>query len=394
MSAPTTYPMTVRDVLALWLRENRGLAITLLGVLVSSAAFLAALAAVIGRGQFSYMWVNIVCVAYTMTVLMLATLAVRAVGPRDILRAFLSGFFLTMALSYGLAKPLKMLLGNNNFTVAFAVPVLEELGKALAILLIVWSLHRRTARSVGLADLTVVGAAVGSGFFLHEDTLFPRSMTSHMGGSVGELFQHPWALLFPTHFEWFGMLTISHTGWGLMIGFGIGVFLLFPSKRVLGLVSVVACYACAVFGHGIWNMQGVPRGAVAFVGDAQAVLMLLMIIAAIVIDALRRRQRAPDLPRPEVRFYRHAWRLAESKWRLIERVAALTRYRREWNGAAYARARDAQVPDLGQDPGMISWFLLALGPVRVPTPQPQPHTPAVPLPFETPLATERENYEG
>lgn len=347
--------------LRLWVRANVGLAITLAGLIVSSLAFVAVVVVVIARGDFGHLWVNAVAVVYTLTWLFIATITVRTVGPRDLVRAFLAGFFFTMAFSYTLAMPFKRLFGNNDFTVAFVVPVLEEFGKVLAIVLILWSLHRRSGRSVGLSDMTLVGFAVGCGYFVHEDVLYPRSLTSFLDGSVGAAFGHPWGLLFPTHYNVFGQITVAHPGWGLMIGFGVGLAVMLRTQRVIGLAIAAVCFVTAVWSHGSWNARGLPSFIVDITHLLHPVLVVLMVIAAIIVDALRRRQRPPALPRPYPRFYLRARHLAENRWRLVERLVALTRYRREWNAAAYARARDARVPDLAEDPGMISWFLLGVG---------------------------------
>lgn len=356
-----TPEVTTWRVLRLWARANVGLALTIAGFLVSGVAFLAVVGMVTARGDFPHFWVNIVAVVYTSTWLVLVTIPVRAIGLRDLARAFLAGFFFTLAFSYSLAMPFKNLFGNNEFTVAIVVPLMEELGKLLAIGLILWSVHRRYARSVGLSDMTLVGFAVGCGFFVHEDILFPRSLTSHLDGSVGAAFLHPWGVLFPTHYAWSGLVTVAHPGWGLMIGFGVGLAVMLRARPWWGVGIVAACFATAVWSHGSWNASGLPLLLVNATHGVHAVLVLLMVIGAVLVDSLRRRRRPPELPRPHPRFYRRAWQLAENRWRLVERVVAMTRYRREWNAAAYARARDAKLPDLAEDPGLISWFLLGVG---------------------------------
>src|SRR5699024_2983179 len=97
------------SVIKYWFRNNRGLAITILGVFISTLAFLAALIGTLVRGHFGFMWVDLVAVAYTFSWLLLATLTTRSVGPLILLRSLFAGFFLTMAISYGLAKPIKIL---------------------------------------------------------------------------------------------------------------------------------------------------------------------------------------------------------------------------------------------------------------------------------------------
>lgn len=316
------------------------LALTIVGLLVSSLAFLTVVGVVIARGDFAHFWVNIVAVLYTSTWLALITIPVRAIGPRDLVRAFLAGFFFTMAFSYGLAMPVKQLFGNNEVTVAVVVPFLEELGKLLAILLILWSVHRRYARSVGLSDMTLVGFAVGCGFFVHEDILYPRSLTSHLDGSLGAAFLPPWGALFPTHFNWYGLVNVAHPGWGLMIGFGVGLAVMLRTRRWWGVALVAGAFMTAVWSHGSWNSTALPSVVVQVTHHSHALLVPLLVIAALVVDVFRRRQRPPELPRPHPRFFRRAWQLAENTWRAVERlVASGAGSRSAADGACAARQR-------------------------------------------------------
>lgn len=354
-----------------WLRVNLGTILSYLGIALSCVVLAIMIIRAISRGEGHYVWANSLPMLYVIGLLTLVTTTVRTVGWRLITRAFFMGVFAHMAVAYPLNRIMKIPFGENDFTAAVWVPLMEELTRLGLLVLVCWLLTRRTARRPGLADMMVLGAVMGLGFSLHEDMLYPRAMAIFPSGSPFEAFTQPWGWLYPTAAHVYGSLGLGHLSAGIGVGIAAGLFFTFSgTMRSLGLLLGAGLWAMEVAYHGIWNATGLPAALQNFVIATEPWVHLLLIIGAISFDLWRRTIRPPATARPARVLYGRAHHNAESPLRWVERMMSASRFRREYNAGAYARAFDPALPDLAGDRLLLHWYLTATRPTRQPSPPP------------------------
>lgn len=259
--------------------------------------FLVAFAGVVEDGWdqwFDVAWKHLWVVGW----LLLVTFRLRTTRALDVVSFFFIGFFPVVTVVVGVAEPIESLLGaSSNLQTAFVVPLVEEVVKALPLL--VWGLLT-TRRGVHptVTDLLLLGFAVGAGFAFHEDALWQRSTASG--------FEGPYGALFPTFFSG-GAFVIAHAGWSLLAGAGIGLFLV-HRRRPLAWILAAVPLGVAILDHMAVNWRGggwfgslLDR----FTGSGllAARLVLLSVVLAILHDVLVLRWTAnrdrlfPPLPR-------------------------------------------------------------------------------------------------
>ena len=176
--------------------------------------------------------------------LLVVTYRTRTIGVREVVRMWMVGFFTVVLFVFVFTEPVERLIGTGNLQTAFWVPIVEEAGKVLA--LVWWGLRqRRRGSHATMSDFVLLGFAVGAGFAFHEDALWERVAASGFGPGLARWF--PTFLTSP--------YVVTHSGWGLLIGFGVGVFLLHRT-RVWGLPIGAAFVALAVLDHSAINLRG------------------------------------------------------------------------------------------------------------------------------------------
>lgn len=228
---------------------------------------------------------------------LLATYRLRTVGFREVVRLWVTGFFPVALVTFALAEPVERLIGTGNFQTGLLVPVVEEVVKALPLLL--WTTLARPAQRHGtLSDFWLLGFALGAGFSFHEDALYGRLVASGFDdGLYGTLFP-----IFLTGSQF----VITHAGWTALAGLGVGVFSLYRT-RPWGMPVGLALLAVPIMDHAAVNWRGTGSELLrALVGDGRlgAVLLVVTAIGCVAHDAYTLRwadKRDRLFPSPRVR---------------------------------------------------------------------------------------------
>lgn len=362
-----------------WLRANLGPILSYLGLGISFVVLVIMYFRASSLNQAGYIRTNTLPLLYVIGWLTLVTTVVRSVGWRMITRAFFIGMFAHMALAYPLNRTMKIPFGENVWTIAMWVPLMEEITRFGLLALLGWLLNRAYTRRTGMADMVVLGASMGLGFGLHEDMLYPRAMASFYSQGLFQGFLEPWGLVFPTAANIGDLTGMAHLSGGIGIGVAVALLLAFRGpQRLFGLIAAIFLVGMEVFYHGIWNAPELPDGLRDFVISTEPWVHLLIIAGAIGFDLFRRTQRPPETVAPSFALYKIAHARAENPIRWAERMMAVSRFRREYNSACFARAHDDAVPDLRNDLRLRHWLAVATRLPRLTTPHgptPGQHTP-------------------
>src|SRR5690625_3693313 len=321
------------------------------------------------RGEAHFIRANTLPIMFVIGWITLATTVVRSVGWRLITRAFFIGMFAHMAMAYPMNRLMKIPFGENMWTIAMWVPLMEETTRFALLGLLGWLLNRAFTRRTGMADMVTLGASMGLGFSFHEDMLYPRAMAAFHEPGIFAGFFEPWGLIFPSAVNSSGPTGIGHLAGGIAIGAAVALIFAFRGpQRVFGLIGGILLVSMAVFYHGIWNAFELPDSIRGFFVSTEPWVHLLIIAGAIGVDLFRRTLRPPETVAPSLVLYKIAHRNAESPIRWAERMMAVSRFRREYNAGAYARAHDDAVPDLRTDLRLRHWLAVATRLPRVTTP--------------------------
>ncbi|MDN4479698.1 PrsW family glutamic-type intramembrane protease [Demequina muriae] len=340
-------------------------ALSVLGFVVALISFFTIVIPEWSQGAGGLVMANLVAHWYVLAWMLVATVVVRTVGIRQTVAMFFSGFFLATTVSWLFTRPLLNWFGENDMTVAVWVPLVEELAKAIPLVLFLWLYSRRSGQSHGVSELMMLGFAVGGGFAVYEDLLWNRTMAS-WDESVFGSFGEPWGAVFPTFFTGYGDLLIVHAGWTAIVGLGLALASIYRRRRILALCFAIAPLALVTLDHAALNMRGgfAPVvNALTLNNVLPLVVLVLGFPLAIVYDVLRRRHRPPALPVPGRALYRVGLRTGGDVWRVIINVLALGHYRRGWTAAAYDRASVLGRGD--DDARLAAWYRVVVPPARV-----------------------------
>lgn len=373
MTTETPPVPTMGGVLRTWVRSRPLELLPVVGLLIALITFAFVAGGAILSGAGDHLMKNVAANSYVLIWMLLATITVRTVGVRDTMAVFLSGFLLCTTIVYFAIRPLRNLIDNDFFSSTLLAPLVEETIKLLPLLLILWAYHRRWNRDHGLSDLVVLGFAVGSGMGMAEDILYKRN--------IGELFTGTWGWLFPTFYERSPVSTeifaiwapsmpqitlVAHAGWGLIIGFGLGLASIYRRRRVVALTLALGALALVIIDHAAYNFAAqqsswFPR--LLLDHNLLAFLIVLIVPLSITYDVLRRRHRPPQLPAPKLTLSWRAIQREGDRFAGVTSLLAFGHYRRGWNALAYARTVNEALPD-----GRDDIQLLAVLGVAFPTP--------------------------
>lgn len=343
-------------LLSTWVRRSPRDLVPIVGLLVSTAAFVIVSVQAIARGGGDELIVNAFAHLWTVAWLLVVTMAIRSVGIRETIVAFLSGFFLSTMIAFAVTRPLLQVVGENDATVAFVVPLVEESAKLVPLALVLWNYRLRRGQAPGVMDLAIVGFAAGAGMGMHEDVMYGRAVSSVDGG-FGGVFTGPLGALFPSFFDAGSFVLVAHAGWGMLLGLGVGFAVSLRRRQpVLGLIALVVAAVVAVVDHAAVNTRGSGSEVIsALTGNHQVAIALLVagLIGAGVLDVITRRRHAPDLPFPSLRVYPYLARRAAGPWLAALSLQAYGHYRRGWAASAYSRAAGSTDDD---DARLDAWL--------------------------------------
>lgn len=331
---------------------------------MSAISFLAVVIPVIMAGQGKPLATNMIAVWYVLGWMLLVTVSVRTIGVRQLVTMFFSGFFLSTMVSFMLTRPVLDQFGSNDFTSALWVASVEELAKALPLLLTLWAYTRRRGQAHGISDLVLMGAAIGAGMTVHEDLLYGRSLSR--GTSLFAPFEGAWGWLFPVVSTDWGPSMAWHVGWGAIIGLGLAFASVYRRHRVLSLCFALAPLCIAIIDHAAWNARGglaAPLTAVSLQHTLAVTVFVAALPLAFFYDVLRRRHLPPDLPPPGLKMHRSALSQPRDPWRALLNFFALGHYRRGWISSAYDRATPGGAGRASNDTHRLTaWFRVVFSP--------------------------------
>lgn len=340
------------------LRTHPLLALPIIGFIISVVSFFAVVIPAVVAGEGKAFATNMIAVWYVLGWMFLATLFVRTISGRQLVSMFFAGFFLSTVVSFILARPVLNRFGTNDTTMGLWVATVEELSKALPLLLTVWAYSRRHGQAHGISDLVLMGAAVGGGMTIHEDVLYGRTMSR--GDSLFAPFDGPWGWLFPVIGTDWGATIVWHVGWGAIIGCGVGIASVYRTNRLFALCVAVAPVCVAIIDHAAWNSRGslaAPLTALSVNHGLAFVIFLASIPLALIYDVVRQRHRPPHLPAPSVQMHRVALLLRGDPWRAALHYFALGHYRRGWISSAYDRATPHGLGSASHDTDrLLAWL--------------------------------------
>lgn len=213
--------------------------------------------------------------AITLAWLLLATIYVRTITPRQTVSFWLVGIFVAGPLADALGTVLNGYVAGNAFG-AVIVPPLEEGIKLLPVVIFA-VLMSRAGRGFGVADLFVLGAAVGAGFALYEDMLWGRAFVSGFEG---------WGVLFPTVLQ-DPVFAAGHLVWTAGAALGVGVLFLHRQKLwawIAGPVLIVV----PLVDHAVVNYRGEEYDTMrsALLGGRLTILLIVVtLVVAIMLES-------------------------------------------------------------------------------------------------------------
>lgn len=217
--------------------------ISLVSLAVSTALFAYALPQ-LADGDWTNLRTSALHHGWVLGLLLVVSYVARSRTLLNVLGAFLGGFFTAMWVSLTVGGATADWLGAYApVQLSVAIPVIEEIGKILPLLVVVLAWKGRADGSPGAVDLALLGVASGSGFAFHEDALWSRVSGSGLDTPIG------WVL--PTMHTEAGNV-VGHAGWTGLVGLAIGIWLVNRRRRWTAVVPVLAL-ALAIADHGTWN---------------------------------------------------------------------------------------------------------------------------------------------
>lgn len=340
------------------LRNHPLLLLPIAGFIVSVISFLTIVIPVIVAGQGKALTTNLIAVWYVLAWMLLITVSVRTIGVRQLVTMFFAGFFLSTMVSFLLARPVLDRFGSTDVTGALWVATLEELAKALPLMLTLWAYTRRRGQAHGISDLVLMGAAIGGGMTVHEDLLYGRSLSP--GSSLFAPFEGAWGVVFPVMVTGWGPTMAGHVGWGAIIGLGLALASVYRKHRALSLCFALVPLCIAIIDHAAWNAQGSLAAPLATLSLQHTLAVAVFVAAsplALIYDVLRRRHQPPELPPPGLKMHRTALSQDRDPWRVLLNFFALGHYRRGWISSAYDRATPGGAGRASNDNHRLTvWF--------------------------------------
>jgi RsiW-degrading membrane proteinase PrsW (M82 family) len=272
-------------------RVRVGILMSNIGLGISVLAALAALPRLTKTAGVGLLLIDLLAYLWTLALLTAAAGAVRTLGWRAYLGAFLLGFLGVTGLARFLGRPLILALGTSSvFAAAIWVPLTEELCKMLpVILLLVLALRRRQMRP-SLLDLVLIGAWAGAGFAVYEDATYGRGGFSLTAIPILSLI-FP-ATLKGSAFGW-SVAQTGHMVHTALIALGIGFAVLYRHRQprswivaatALGAALIEHCSQNAINTGGVSKHVGEALLVVSLNGRLSAILLVVGIAYVLIIE--------------------------------------------------------------------------------------------------------------
>jgi|GEM_PF-5250026 len=240
--------------------------------------------------------------AYFLVAMLIVTVFNRTLPLRWVVLFFIYGATIVPFLTLVLAWLIKLVFGRESmFSGVVLIPILEETLKLLPLLVFLVPKRWRFRWTVGATDLMILGAAIGGGFALHEDTLLgfiPRySQTSaefllKTHGAAPHL--GPFYLFPSMDIGTANTAYIGHTAATAFVGLTIGL-----ARFLIGRLGTVAwvlplgAWTWIVFDHGLFNYVadvGRLSGILKFIytldgyGKLSSVALYLLLLGALLLE--------------------------------------------------------------------------------------------------------------
>lgn len=343
-------------------RYDRANLIRTVALLLSAVTFLFLLPSLLQPGGPAPLAMNFVTHGYVLGWLMLLTLPVRSIASREVLTAFFLGMFFVPGFVFLIGVPIRTWLGGDLDTLAIVwAPLLEETALLLAAAIFAIRLARRAAGVPGLADLFVLGFAIGAGYAIHEDALYGRFQPG-WHTSFATVFDGAYGWAYPTFSDAPTAFFSYHGAHGALLALALGLVILLR-RRTRWIVAVIpAVWIYSVFDHSVANLQvsygPTWLGVLVANGHAVAVLALIAPLAAVAVDFARQRRSAIALPAPNVWLLVNSIRYSTGPLQIIGRLLLAGGYHRTRNAMINSAWSDPTAP--AKDPSLAEAMLVML----------------------------------
>jgi hypothetical protein len=222
-------------------------AVALVGLAISVVTVFSALPVLLRGGGSNDFVANIFAHLWTIAILVVVVGTARTLNWLTLIGMGLTGFLAVTGLAFAAGRPVVQAMGETNtFATVFYVPFTEEVLKALpALVILIFAMRRRNARPSAV-EMALVGAVLGSGFALYEDTQFHRG-----GFNFGAM---PIASIINPTATNDGSLRIAYSGAGHMvyttlIVFGMAVGLLYYRRYKWARFAIPVTFAVGLAEH-------------------------------------------------------------------------------------------------------------------------------------------------
>ncbi|WP_370351520.1 PrsW family glutamic-type intramembrane protease [Catenulispora sp. EB89] len=272
--------------------------VSLAGLAVSGAVLVATLPRITRAGGLGMFFGDVFAHGFTLAIVTVAAGSVRTFTWRVHLGAGLTGLLAVSALVRVVNVPIYNHYGPDSLLEGAVIgPAIEEVFKALLLVLIVWLAARRREVRPSALDITLLGMWVGAGFALYEDAMFGRG-GAHFGGAA------PFSVIFPTQGQISGVNQVGagHLLYTGVVGLGLGVGVLYRRRWRFAWLAVPGGLLVAFAEHASWNGKALAGDAApGWIGLLSGVtlwgrlssVLLIGGVAAMVVVEWRGATRAP-----------------------------------------------------------------------------------------------------
>jgi RsiW-degrading membrane proteinase PrsW (M82 family) len=225
---------------------------------------------------------------WSLLLLMAVAIPARTMGWRAILGVVLVGILAVSSLALTVDRPVVDALGaDDQFAVAFFVPLTEEILKALPVAIFAIMAVRNRAARPSAIDFGILGFASGMGFALIEDADFGR-VTGRFDAVP------PISAIFPSMdttagFASAGYVIAGHAIWTGFIGLALGFGILYTRRWRFAWIAIPVALALTVTEHSLDNADLPPAPLVALTANGLLVT-ILFVLGFIGLAVLERRR--------------------------------------------------------------------------------------------------------